>query len=32
MKFNVITIFPEQLKKILEFGVVGKAIEKKLIE
>ena len=32
MKFNVITIFPEQLKKTLEFGVVGKAIEKKLIE
>ena len=32
MKFNVITIFPEQLKKTLEFGVIGKAIEKKLIE
>ena len=32
MKFNVITIFPEQLKKTLEFGVIGKAIEKKIIE
>ena len=32
MKFNVITIFPEQLKRTLEFGVVGKAIENKLIE
>ena len=32
MKFNVITIFPEQLKRTLEFGVIGKAIEKKLIE
>ncbi len=32
MKFNVITIFPEQLKKTLEFGVIGKAIEKKSIE
>ena len=32
MKFNVITIFPEQLKRSLEFGVIGKAIEKKLIE
>ena len=32
MKFNVITIFPEQLKKTLEFGVIGKAIEKQLIE
>ena len=32
MKFNLITIFPEQLKRTLEFGVVGKAIENKLIE
>ena len=32
MKFNVITIFPEQLKRTLEFGVIGKAIENKIIE
>lgn len=32
MKFNLITIFPEQLKKSLEFGVIGKAIEDQLIE
>ena len=32
MKFNLITIFPEQLKSTLEFGVIGKAIENKLIE
>ena len=32
MKFNVITIFPDQLLQTLEFGVIGRAIENKIIE
>ena len=32
MKFNVITIFPDQLLQTLGFGVIGRAIENKLIE
>jgi tRNA (guanine37-N1)-methyltransferase len=31
MKFTVITIFPEMVKNVLSFGVIGKAIEKGLI-
>ena len=30
MNFNLVTIFPE-ITKLLEFGVIGKAIEKDLI-
>jgi tRNA (guanine37-N1)-methyltransferase len=32
MKFTVITLFPEMLENVLCFGVIGKAIEKGLIE
>jgi len=32
MKFNVITIFPDQLLQTLGFGVIGRAIENKIIE
>ena len=32
MKFNVITIFPDQLLQTLEFGVIGRAIKNKIIE
>ena len=32
MKFNVITIFPDQLMQTLQFGVIGRAIENRTIE
>ena len=32
MKFNIITIFPDQLMQTLEFGVIGRAIENRIIE
>ena len=32
MKFNIITIFPNQLMQTLEFGVIGRAIENRIIE
>ena len=32
MKFTVITIFPEMLENVISYGVIGKAIEKGLIE
>ena len=32
MKFNVITIFPDQLLQTLGFGVIGRSIENKIIE
>ena len=32
MKFTVITLFPEMIENVLAYGVIGKAIEKKLIE
>jgi len=31
LKFTVITIFPDMVKKTLSYGVIGKAIEKELI-
>ena len=32
MKFNIITIFPDQLMQTLQFGVIGRAIENRTIE
>lgn len=32
MKFTVVSLFPEQLKSLLNFGVVGQAIDQKLIQ
>jgi tRNA (guanine37-N1)-methyltransferase len=32
MKFNIITIFPDQLIQTLQFGVIGRAIENRTIE
>ena len=32
MKFNIITIFPDQLMQALQFGVIGRAIENRTIE
>ena len=32
MKFNIITIFPDQLMQTLQFGVIGRAIENRIIE
>jgi tRNA (guanine37-N1)-methyltransferase len=31
MTFNLITLFPDNLKNILSFGIIGKAIEKSLV-
>jgi tRNA (guanine37-N1)-methyltransferase len=32
MKFTIITLFPEMVENVLSYGVIGKAIEKGLIE
>ena len=32
MKFHIITIFPDQLEQSLKYGVIGKAIERSIIE
>jgi tRNA (guanine37-N1)-methyltransferase len=32
MKFNIITIFPDQLMQTLQFGVIGRAIENRTIK
>jgi len=32
MKFHIITIFPDQLEKSVKYGVIGKALEKNIIE
>lgn len=32
MKFKVLTLFPEMINHLYEYGVIGKALEKKIIE
>lgn len=32
IKFTVITIFPQMVKDVMSYGVIGKALEKDIIE